>query len=329
MTVAAERYNRATGRVVWIDVARGIVILLMVLGHTGVPEPVAKFIWSFHMPFFFVISGVFFSSKSDFRIFVKKKAFSLLIPYAIFAVIVLAALYPTEYNDLSQVYNGMEAYALWFIPVLFMAEVIFYPISKLPKTALWISPAAFLCLGYVLSKLSVHLPYKVEVVPFALIFVSLGFIFSREVKDLRQISVIWLLFLVPLNIALSWLLPRLDMCFNIYGYPLANVANAILGTLAMLLIGILICDYKALKGKILKCGGKLVCSYLDWLGRNTLFVVAFSQVLSIYLKKLLIIAHLSPIIEFPLRQVIVLITIYLIAKFFDAHFPYLVGKRPE
>lgn len=42
----------------WVDIAKGIAILLMILGHSSLPNMIQNWIYSFHMPFFFFISGV-------------------------------------------------------------------------------------------------------------------------------------------------------------------------------------------------------------------------------------------------------------------------------
>ena len=43
-----------------IDVARGIAILLVILGHSfySIEDPLNKIILSFHMPLFFFLSGI-------------------------------------------------------------------------------------------------------------------------------------------------------------------------------------------------------------------------------------------------------------------------------
>ena len=43
-------------RVIQIDQLRGFCIFLMLLGHVAVPKPVNNYIYSFHMPLFFIIS---------------------------------------------------------------------------------------------------------------------------------------------------------------------------------------------------------------------------------------------------------------------------------
>ena len=45
-------------RLDWVDIAKGIAIVLMILGHSSLPNMIQNWIYSFHMPFFFFISGV-------------------------------------------------------------------------------------------------------------------------------------------------------------------------------------------------------------------------------------------------------------------------------
>lgn len=48
-------------RIDWIDVAKGVGIFLMVMGHTSMPDAVNRWIYSFHMPLFFLLSGLVFN----------------------------------------------------------------------------------------------------------------------------------------------------------------------------------------------------------------------------------------------------------------------------
>jgi fucose 4-O-acetylase-like acetyltransferase len=54
-----------------IDVAKGIGIILVVLGHNWIIRTekgeLFRIIFSFHMPLFFFLSGVLFKAQSDFR----------------------------------------------------------------------------------------------------------------------------------------------------------------------------------------------------------------------------------------------------------------------
>lgn len=67
----------------WVDWAKTIGIFLVILGHGGlVNEDIRQFVYSFHMPLFFVISGILYKPVS-FTITVNKYFHRLIIPYFI------------------------------------------------------------------------------------------------------------------------------------------------------------------------------------------------------------------------------------------------------
>lgn len=47
-------------RVSWIDIAKGLGIIFVVMGHSDNPVAQKYFFW-FHMPLFFIISGYLFN----------------------------------------------------------------------------------------------------------------------------------------------------------------------------------------------------------------------------------------------------------------------------
>ena len=74
--------KESKNRIEWIDIARGIAILFVCLGHRDIPPIFSKWIYTFHMPIFFFISG--YITKYDgvsFGKFMNKKLCGLVIPY--------------------------------------------------------------------------------------------------------------------------------------------------------------------------------------------------------------------------------------------------------
>lgn len=70
-------------RINWIDSAKGIGILLVVLGHStgNIEDPLNKAILSFHMPLFFFLSGLCSKQKEENKgKQALRKAYSLLLP---------------------------------------------------------------------------------------------------------------------------------------------------------------------------------------------------------------------------------------------------------
>lgn len=58
-------------RIDYLDIAKGIGILSVIIGHTFDVQYLSNFLYSFHMPLFFVLSGYFFKEK-DTKTIVKK-----------------------------------------------------------------------------------------------------------------------------------------------------------------------------------------------------------------------------------------------------------------
>lgn len=70
-----------------IDVLRAWGIFLVIAGHSG--SPFSGFIYTFHMPLFFFITGYLrYNGKVySWRSFIAKKIKSVLVPYVIFWVV--------------------------------------------------------------------------------------------------------------------------------------------------------------------------------------------------------------------------------------------------
>lgn len=60
-------------RIRYIDVARGLGIFLVIIGHLNTNEILHNTIYSFHMPFFFFLSGYLNKPSQDFKLLLKKK----------------------------------------------------------------------------------------------------------------------------------------------------------------------------------------------------------------------------------------------------------------
>lgn len=80
--------------IVWVDWAKVIGIWLVVLGHsiqfTCMDREIGRFlydfIYTFHMPLFFFLSGYLFSKKECSETFFRSLLYSLVIPYLIYSV---------------------------------------------------------------------------------------------------------------------------------------------------------------------------------------------------------------------------------------------------
>lgn len=73
-------------RLDWIDIAKGIAIILVIVGHTVPnPSPLRHAIFSFHMPVFFILAGYTFRPK-PWRELLGGSVSRLLVPYVVLAL---------------------------------------------------------------------------------------------------------------------------------------------------------------------------------------------------------------------------------------------------
>lgn len=103
-----EMKKKEATRIEWLDNAKGIGIILVVIGHSLITKIKSdyfiadwafRYIYSFHMAFFLFISGVIFSNAKE-RYFtyntldyLKKKFRSLLVPYFSYSLIIFFLFY--------------------------------------------------------------------------------------------------------------------------------------------------------------------------------------------------------------------------------------------
>ena len=76
-------------RIEWIDVAKGILIILVVLGHSEVSGMTANVINSFHMAAFFFLAGLTIKFNENINLFITKRLKGLIMPYIVLAIIFL------------------------------------------------------------------------------------------------------------------------------------------------------------------------------------------------------------------------------------------------
>lgn len=128
---------RNNSRIPWIDLAKGITILLVVLGHISfLPKPILGIIYSFHMPLFFFLSGVLlFRRQEAFSSFALKKARTLIRPYYVFLAIQSIVFYTAlkaGFHHAGHYLSGWASLAgmseLWFLFVLFFIQLMLFPL---------------------------------------------------------------------------------------------------------------------------------------------------------------------------------------------------------
>lgn len=151
----------------WLDIAKGIAILLMVIGHTSIPDPINRFIFAFHMPLFFIASGYCTNwSKLTYADFVLHKCKTLLVPFVIYSAIVLIIGVSINQMDAMLIITqgwASNCYPLWFVPILFVGLLLAKAIMSIQNGKLriivWILMAL---IGSFLKYKLIYLPYTLS-----------------------------------------------------------------------------------------------------------------------------------------------------------------------
>jgi fucose 4-O-acetylase-like acetyltransferase len=121
-------------RLIYVDQIKGIAILLVIMGHLiqfnglGTDNAVFEFIYSFHMPLFFIISGyigfktVNIHSVKSYGSFLKKKFISLVIPLLFWSLIVSKFFFAESWYVISidDLTDTLLHPGLWFLQYLFI-----------------------------------------------------------------------------------------------------------------------------------------------------------------------------------------------------------------
>lgn len=166
-------------RLLFIDIAKGIGIVLVVCSHTQAHD---LMVWSvgFFVPIFYFCSGYMTTSSSlncSIAQNIKKRARKLLIPYILFNILLLlyyrrwsiTGLYGILYSRYSifplESENNYNLflwgnYPMWFITSLLVSYLLYYILLLNKNKSLIIF--IYLCLTYILSQLPILLPWSID-----------------------------------------------------------------------------------------------------------------------------------------------------------------------
>ena len=187
-------------RIVWLDYGKAIAIYLVVLAHTAIYKPVESFIYTFHMPFFFFMSGYLFSFEKypSYLQFVKRRFKQLIVPYVILNIITYLLWFfvlrkvGDDANEAVGVFSPIIAaltvnakamvhdVPLWFLAALFVIENLYYLLYKNGKYSVIVTVILFL-LAFLNNAFNpVRLPFCLDIALVALLFYRLGCVLKEK-----------------------------------------------------------------------------------------------------------------------------------------------------
>ncbi len=333
-----------SNRIQWIDMAKGIGIILVILGHGIFPNKLIIWLYSFHMPLFFFLSGAVFSINrySTFKDFSKHKINTLLIPSLYFAIIINLVNYGLSIlsgktSNINIVYKvsaiflelrgGKLGFIPWYLTCLFICSLLMYPILRyISLRKIFVLSIVMSIIGYLYSSyLGIVLPWSIDIAINGLPFMILGYLFTKRklffnnyIFNIKMFPIYFLFNIICGSINYILTGKRLDMYINSYGNYFLYIGAAISG----ILMTIVVCK-------------KIVMPQISFIGRNSLIYYCLHNNIMDFIYIILgnniknSLSSSSEVHKFYIGLIILCLTctlLYYIAQFINKKAKFLLGK---
>ncbi|MCD8381959.1 MAG: acyltransferase family protein [Clostridiales bacterium] len=247
-------------RLAWMDVAKGIGIFLVVYAHAN--SPYFEYIYLFHMPLFFFLSGFLYNSKGSFWSFLIKKIKSLYIPFVGWNIIVIVIrLIPRFFRGemtgqlilyylkrfgkilLTIDWEGDYLGASWFLGALFLVSLVYRLLDCCVREGKY--KRSFITLFFITAGLAsfyLELPYRLNRTIILGMFYAVGCAIRIHWKELE--SCFCLVGAGASFILLVWIgtTTRVNMGANEYNNVLLFLLAACLGTYLTVCVSEMVCN---------------------------------------------------------------------------------------
>lgn len=259
-------------RLNFIDIAKGIGIILVVLGHCLAYECHNKLfmmIYSFHMPLFFFLSGFLFKSK-DYAAYLSGKVKTLLFPMIFFQALNVISYGILFILGLETFHDTIAFGGFWFLGTLLYVSCLYYMLSEKifsnsKRRGIIILTNALIAMvfGLIYAKNVSDQPNQLIATSFvAFSFYALGHVCNTNqslqnlaLRDSKLMRVFATIGSIALFVLLAYLTSftsrNVDMNTSRYGNSLFFILNALVGISAAFLASVAIS-----KNRILEFFGK-------------------------------------------------------------------------
>ena len=280
------KLNPINNRLPEFDIAKGIAILCVILGHLG-NNNINRVVFVFHMPIFFLISGYFLSQSGTYKEFVTKKFKQCMVPYIATCIAICVLSVPVSYflhQDIMQnlfkwfcgsiygsgtrpgIFPGIPSFigALWFLEALFWGSLIVRYVNENYSNT--VSKAIIIIVAYIgyATAIKVWLPFNIQAGCTAAGFIYLGYLYKNECGTIKTLPWPVLLSLIAI---VTWCIKYFKgfwLVSNYFGNGFMDIIGACSASYLILL---------ACKKIIVKNAG--IPNILQWYGKNSLVVLAF------------------------------------------------------
>lgn len=239
-------------RIIWIDVAKAIGIILVVIGHALTPKTyIHRIIYQFHMPLFFMISGYLFNESKINKLTFLKKVKSLYVPYISvnLIAIILLSFNTLNIKKIILVLLMVEKHdifgATWFLASLFYISIMMYIIySILISLKLEKNNYIYIIIIILFTMLGFLIPVKshhIFVTLLGMAYYISGYLLKKinfidkiiNLKISKKIFIIIICFILLIIIS-----PKNYVSFSkgIYASPVLTLISSISGCLLVIII---------------------------------------------------------------------------------------------
>ena len=229
-------------RLDWIDVARGIGIVAVVVGHVWTRGGVRDFVYAFHMPLFFLLSGYLMQPRPALS-FARRQMATQGLSYIAWLVVLVALDFAVEGmkgqrpifhdwpDDVGRIaFGGSELRGpftvFWFVPCLIVARIIANALAGRwgdPRgEAWWVIGGVAALVAYGVGAMTDVSPLGLLTVPMALLLLWIGWLW----RDVAWRPWMWGVFTV-VGLGVVMAAPTLNMKAGDYGWPVLSVAAAV------------------------------------------------------------------------------------------------------
>lgn len=229
-------------KILWIENFKGLTMLAVVLGHMA--SPLTGFIFSWHMPAFFFLSGFFINSERSFFESAKKEAKRLVLPFFIFGILGLIAeiikrkLFPgfafavQDFSFAREIqglffwmdFTHMHQYGfiLWFLMALFWGKLALQFLLKIVKNKIAIGLIC-LVLFFALANQGFVWPFSIDKGLFSLVWIFAGYLYYNHcIKEENQkVNIYLIIFAIMVVVIFS--VPDTNIAIKIAQNPISSL----------------------------------------------------------------------------------------------------------
>ena len=261
-------------RDITFDIIKGFGVILIIAGHTlGYENAAYPFIYVFHVPLFFMVSG-FFYKHQELRNQLKKDFRRLLLPYFFVTLVEVVLVVLFEYFIKHHLCIPIQLFwssisPVWFLLALFFIRFLFnFLLRCIPCHAL---EGAFLISSFFLfltHRYSILMPFSFSSAGGSLIFFAIGYYIKRyRILERVQNKSSWLVPIALLFWTNSAVNGKVDTFMNEYKLWVLDYVGAISGVYLTFLIS---------KYVAMRCRG--FASLLSKAGFYSLVIICFHSI---------------------------------------------------